>query len=123
MIEFNDNKPIYRQILDFAYHSILSGAWAEGEMIPSVRELTSELGVNNRTVLKALDELQALKVIEPRRGMGFRLANNGVEIVRKEKQRDFFEKALPEIIEQMKILEIPLEEVAKRLSEADNRKS
>ncbi len=123
MIEFNDNKPIYRQILDFAYHSILSGVWAEGEMIPSVRELTSELGVNNRTVLKALDELQALKVIEPRRGMGFRLANNGVEIVRKEKQRDFFEKALPEIIEQMKILEIPLEEVAKRLSEADNRKS
>ncbi len=123
MIEFNDNKPIYRQILDFAYHSILSGVWAEGEMIPSVRELTSELGVNNRTVLKALDELKALKVIEPRRGMGFRLANNGVEIVRKEKQRDFFEKALPEIIEQMKILEIPLEEVAKRLSEADNRKS
>ncbi len=123
MIEFNDNKPIYRQILDFAYHSILSGAWAEGEMIPSVRELTSELGVNNRTVLKALDELQALNVIEPRRGMGFRLANNGMEIVRKEKQRDFFEKALPEIIEQMKILEIPLEEVAKRLSEADNRKS
>ncbi len=123
MIEFNDNKPIYRQILDFAYHSILSGAWAEGEMIPSVRELTSELGVNNRTVLKALDELQALNVIEPRRGMGFRLANNGMEIVRKEKQRDFFEKALPEIIEQMKILEIPLEEVAKRLSEADSRKS
>ncbi len=121
MMEFNDNKPIYRQILDFAYHSILSGAWPEGDMIPSVRELTSELGVNNRTVMKALDELQALSVIEPRRGMGFRLANNAVEIVRKEKQREFFEKTLPEIIEQMRMLGIPSEEVAAILSKADNK--
>ena len=119
MMEFNDNKPIYRQILDYAFHHILSGAWIAGEMIPSVRELTSELGVNNRTVLKALDELQALNVIESRRGMGFRLANNGMDIVRKEKQREFFEKTIPGIIEEMKILDISSEEVASILSKAE----
>ncbi len=111
-MEFNDNKPIYRQILDYTFHHILSGDWPPGDMIPSVRELTSELGVNNRTVLKALDELQSLKVIEPRRGMGFLLAKNGEEIVRKEKQKEFFEKTLPGIVDEMKILGISADEVA-----------
>ena len=119
MMEFNDNKPIYRQILDYAFHCILSGTWHEGEMIPSVRDLTAELGVNNRTVLKALDELQSLHAIEPRRGMGFLLAENGMEIVRNEKKRQFFKKTIPGIIEEMKILGISPEEVLSILSKAD----
>lgn len=120
-MEFNENKPIYRQILDYAFQCILSGTWHPGEMIPSVRELTSELGVNNRTVLKALDELQNLHAIESRRGMGFLLAKDGVERVRKEKQREFFEKTLPEFIDEMRILGIPSEEVANILSKFDKK--
>ena len=118
-MEFNDNKPIYRQILDYAFNRILTDVWKAGEMIPSVRELTSELGVNNRTVLKALDELQSLKVIESRRGLGFMLAKNGVEIIRKEKKREFFENTIPEIIDEMRILGISPEEVADILAKAD----
>lgn len=118
-MEFSDNKPIYRQILDYAFNCILAGDWREGEMIPSVRELTSELGVNNRTVLKALDELQSLKVIEPRRGLGFLLAMNGKEIVRNEKQREFFENTIPQIIDEMRILGISPEEVAAMLAKTD----
>ncbi len=121
MIEFNDNKPIYRQILDYAFNRILKGIWKPGEMIPSVRELTSELGVNNRTVLKALDELQALKVIEPRRGMGFLLAMDGAEIVRKEKKNEFFDKTIPEIISQMNILGISPEEVSALLNKPNSQ--
>lgn len=120
-MEFNDNKPIYRQILDYAFNCILKGVWREGEMIPSVRELTAELGVNNRTVLKAFDELQNLKVIEPRRGLGFLLVKNGVEIIRKEKKREFFENTLPMIMEEMRILGISSEEVAAILAKS-NRK-
>ncbi|MDE6637655.1 MAG: GntR family transcriptional regulator [Muribaculaceae bacterium] len=121
MMEFNDNKPIYRQILDYAFHCILSGVWISGEMIPSVRELTAELGVNNRTVLKALDELQNLHAIESRRGMGFLLAKNGVEIVRNERKREFFEKTIPGLIEEMMILGITSDEVVTILSKADNK--
>ena len=90
-------------------------------MIPSVRDLTCELGVNNRTVLKALDELQSLKVIESRRGLGFLLAQNGVEIIRKEKQKEFFENTIPKIIEEMRILGISYEEVAAILAKADRK--
>ena len=120
MMEFNDNKPIYRQILDYAFYCILSGNWHEGEMIPSVRELTSELGVNNRTVLKALDELQSLSVIEPRRGVGFLLAKNGVDIIRNEKKREFFEKTIPKFIEEMRLLGISSEKVVSILAKNDN---
>ncbi len=121
MMEFNDNKPIYRQILDYAFNCILTGVWREGQMIPSVRELTSELGVNNRTVLKALDELQDLKVIESRRGLGFMLAKNAVDIIRKEKRREFFEKTIPEIVNEMRILGISSEEVVAILAKSDGK--
>lgn len=118
-MEFNDNKPIYRQILDYSFTRILTGTWKAGEMIPSVRELTLELGVNSRTVLKALDELQSLKVIESRRGLGFQLAQNGVEIIKKERQREFFENTIPQIIEEMRILGISSEELAAILTKYD----
>ena len=88
-------------------------------MIPSVRELTAELGVNNRTVLKALDELQNLHAIESRRGMGYLLAKNGEEIVRNERKREFFKKTLPGIIEEMRLLGISSEEVASILSKSE----
>lgn len=119
-MEFNDNKPIYRQILDYAFNCILTGVWRAGETIPSVRELTCELGVNSRTVLKAFDELQDLRVIESRRGLGFLLAQNGVEIIRRERKRDFFENTLPQIIEEMRILGISPEEVTSMLSKTDD---
>lgn len=105
-MEFNDNKPIYRQIVDYAFNRILSGIWHPGSMIPSVRELTADLGVNSRTVLKAFDELQALGVIEPRRGMGFLLSSDAHARVLEARKREFFDNAMPAIISEMKLLGI-----------------
>ncbi|MDE6027744.1 MAG: GntR family transcriptional regulator [Muribaculaceae bacterium] len=51
MIEFSDNKPIYRQIVDHACNLILNGSWEPGARVPSVRELAAELGVNTRCLL------------------------------------------------------------------------
>ncbi|MCM1449634.1 MAG: GntR family transcriptional regulator [Clostridiales bacterium] len=115
MVEFNDNKPIYRQIVDYAFNCILNGEWRPGEMIPSVRELTGELCVNNRTVLKALDELQVLDVIESKRGMGFLLGADAVEKVRHERRREFIEVTVPQIVAEMKALGITKEELVDML--------
>lgn len=115
-MEFNDNKPIYRQIVDYAFNSILNGMWLPGSMVPSVRELTGELGVNNRTVLRAFDELQDMEVIESKRGMGFMLRADAKEKVRSVKRREFLEVTLPAIIAEMKALGINSEELAAMLS-------
>ncbi len=50
-MEFKPDKPIYRQIIDYAFGCILSGGWRPGEKVPSVRELAVELAVNSHTVL------------------------------------------------------------------------
>ena len=56
-MEFNTSKPIYRQIVDFCYHEIATENWAAEGRIPSVKDLSVKLAVNNRTILNAYDEL------------------------------------------------------------------
>ena len=111
MMEFNDNKPIYRQIVDYAFNRIIEGAWPPGEKIPSVRELAADLGVNSRTVLKAMEDLQDADVIEPRRGMGFILADDASDKVTGARRREFFDVTLPALAEEMQRLGITPDEL------------
>lgn len=110
-MEFSDNKPIYRQIVDYAYLQILTGDWRPGERVPSVRELTAQMGVNARTVLKAMDDLQADGMIIPKRGMGFMLAADAADKVASARRREFFNTTLPAFREEMRLLGIEPGEV------------
>lgn len=116
MMEFNDNKPIYKQIVEYAFNNIIDGMWQPGSRIPSVRELAADLGVNSRTVLKAMEDLQELSVIEPRRGMGFILKPNAAEAVYDERKREFFNVMLPALQAEMQRLGITTQELINRLS-------
>lgn len=120
MIEFNDNKPIYRQIVDFAINRILEGDWHPGEMIPSVRELSVEMSVNTRTVQKAFDELQTLDMIAARRGMGFMLLDDAADKARLTRRREFFDVFMPKLLDEMQALGIPAEEVTSIITKAAN---
>lgn len=111
MIEFNDNKPIYRQIADYAYNAIMSGQWKPEAIIPSVRELSAQLGVNSRTVLKAMEQLQNNGIINMRRGLGFQLSPDAPAIVTQVRRREFFSQALPAIAEEMKRLGLSASEI------------
>lgn len=114
-MEFNDNKPIYKQIVDFAFNCIIEGKWTPGARVPSVRELATDMGVNTRTVLKAMEDLQALHVIEPKRGMGFLLAADAPEIVGDARRREFFETTLPALRSEMQRLGISTDELIAQL--------
>lgn len=115
MMEFSDNKPIYRQIADYAFNCIIERLWLPGEKIPSVRELAAGLGVNTRTVLKAMEYLQDAGVIIPRRGMGFMLAPDAGEKVIAERRREFFDVTLPAVGDEMTRLGITVEELVEGL--------
>jgi GntR family transcriptional regulator len=54
-MDFKTNKPIYQQIVDFCFSKILTREWRAEERVVSVRELSTQLAVNSRTVLKAYD--------------------------------------------------------------------
>ena len=115
MIEFSDNKPIYRQIVDHAYNLILNGSWEPETRVPSVRELAAELGVNTRTVLKAMEELQDARIIYSRRGMGFILSEDAPQKVLSQLRHEFFEITIPRISTEMKALGISPEEMIEAL--------
>lgn len=61
MIEINyrDGRPIYEQVKDGFKKLILSGALREGDRLPSVRELSTQLAVNPNTIQRAYRELEA----------------------------------------------------------------
>ncbi len=110
-MDFNNDKPIFRQIVDLCHERIMAGDWREGERIPSVRELGVELKVNAHTALKAYDMLQAEGVIEQRRGLGFFLSPGAPDQVLEARRREFLDEELPALFARMDTLGLSLDEV------------
>ncbi|MBR5783099.1 MAG: GntR family transcriptional regulator [Clostridia bacterium] len=67
---FDNNIPIYIQLVEQLKTYIVSGALAAGERLPSVRELAMMTKVNPNTVQKALGELENLGLIYTERTNG-----------------------------------------------------
>lgn len=67
---FNNDKPIYSQIIHLLKLEIVSGKLAPGSRLPGVRELAMEAGVNPNTMQRAFAELE-------RSGLCFTQRNNG----------------------------------------------
>jgi GntR family transcriptional regulator len=67
--------PITRQIVDQLRAQWAAGALQSGDQLPSVRQLAHELAVNQNTVLRVYERLEAEGVIERRHGSGTYVAN------------------------------------------------
>ncbi|MGL5440225.1 MAG: GntR family transcriptional regulator [Filifactoraceae bacterium] len=70
MMKFNNDAPIYSQIVELVESRIISGEYSSGSRFPSVRELAFEVGVNPNTMQKAMVELERRKLIETVRNSG-----------------------------------------------------
>lgn len=110
-MNFNNNKPIYRQIIDYCFGCIMSGGWEADAKIPSVRELAMTMAVNSHTVLKAFEYLQAHDIIYPRRGMGYYLTPDAPARVTATRQQDFYSETLPALFEEMRMLGISMSDL------------
>ncbi|KAA5543591.1 GntR family transcriptional regulator [Roseiconus nitratireducens] len=71
--------PIYRQIIDQVQALIVGGHLHDGQMLPSVRAMATELGVNPMTISKAYARLEADGVVERVRGKGMRILRPAVD--------------------------------------------
>ncbi|MBO4916038.1 MAG: GntR family transcriptional regulator [Oscillospiraceae bacterium] len=58
-LNYRDARPIYEQVRDGLRRLIISGAIADGEKLPSVRQLASQLAINPNTIQRAYNELEA----------------------------------------------------------------
>ena len=67
---FDNERPIYLQLVEILKLEILSGKLKKGERIPSVRELALKMKVNPNTMQRALAELENEKLIYTERTNG-----------------------------------------------------
>lgn len=70
MYEFDNNIPIYIQLVEIIKLDIISGKMKPGYKLPSVRVYANTLKVNPNTMQKALNELENLKLIYTERTNG-----------------------------------------------------
>lgn len=110
-MEFKNTKGIFLQIADSISEKVIEGKYPPGEKIPSVRDLASEMGVNPNTVMRTYSELQNRGIIDNKRGIGYYVSDEAVNIIRQWKRKEFFETDLPVIARQVRILNITLEEL------------
>jgi len=67
---FDNNKPIYMQIMDKIKLQIISHKLEPNQQLPTVRELASEAGVNPNTIQRALSDLEREGFVYTKRTAG-----------------------------------------------------
>jgi len=70
MTQWREDVPIFLQIRQRMIEMILNGTINEGDALPSVRQVATDLAVNPLTVTKSYQSLVDLSIVEKRRGMG-----------------------------------------------------
>lgn len=70
----SDKRPLYLQIMEQIKQKIAVGDWAEGQAIPSIRQLAVELEVSVITVKRAYYELEREGIIVTQHGKGSQVA-------------------------------------------------
>ena len=69
-LSFDNNIPIYIQLLEYLKIYLISGVFKSGDKLPSVRDFANTFKVNPNTMQKALSELEDMKLIYTERTNG-----------------------------------------------------
>ena len=114
--KWNEDQPIYRQLRDRVVAMILEGVLADGDALPSVRNVAAEYRLNPLTVLKGYQELVDEGLVEKKRGRGM-FVNEGarIQLLKDERER-FLEKDWPEIVATIERLGLEKDELLKSIT-------
>lgn len=83
--KFDNERPIYIQLVELLRIEIISGKITPGERMPSVRELSLKLIVNPNTLQKALSELEDEGLIYTERTNG-KFVTDNIKLIEKVKK-------------------------------------
>ena len=103
---WDQDRPIYRQLMEQIVARILDNTYREGEMLPSVRQLASDYVVNPLTAARAYRELE--EYTETRRGIGLVVKEGVRDLLLRREQKRFLREQWPVIRERIKALEAEL---------------
>lgn len=79
-IDMRSPVPIYDQIKRGVREEIIKGKLKEGDTLPSIREMASQIRVNPNTVARAYRELEMEGTIMARQGLGYIVVSDGEKV-------------------------------------------
>ena len=88
IISNSSSVPIYEQIKNQIIDQIISDELNEGEAIPSIRLLASDIKISVMTIKKAYDELESEGYIKSVQGKGTFVAPKNKELVRENANKE-----------------------------------
>lgn len=107
VIDYQDRRPIYEQIVERFQMLILKGVLEQDEQMPSVRKLAVELSINPNTIQKAYSILEQQGYIYPVKGRGNFVSEKGSLI---QEKKNLFWQEYQGIVKKGKELGITAEE-------------
>lgn len=114
---FDNERPIYIQLVEKLKAQIVSGELKQGERIPSVRELALAARVNPNTMQKALVELENIGLVYTERTNG-KFVTNNKELIEKIK-KELAKEKINNYLNEMKSIGITYKEAARYLQEIE----
>lgn len=112
---FDNERPIYIQLVEIIRIQIVSGKLKKGQKIPSVRELALIMKVNPNTMQKALVELENEKLIYTERTNG-KYVTEDEKLIEKVK-KELAKEKVNNYLKSMNSIGISFEEALKYLQE------
>lgn len=112
-MEFNQEKPIYRQITDWMSDKILRREWCAGDRIPSVRDVAAKLQVNPNTAMRAYEGLQGEGIIYNKRGIGYFVSEDACAKIVESEKAEFLTEILPGIFSRLELLGLNADDLYK----------
>ncbi len=110
-MDYNVNKPIYRQIADYVMKEVLLEHWKSGDKVLSVRQLAVKMQVNQNTVFRSFEWLVSHEIIIMKRGIGYFVTEEAKRIVTDIMKDDFYKNHLPRFQELLDLLKLKIEDV------------
>ena len=98
-LDYRDARLIYEQVRDNLRRLMVSGAIQEGEKLPSVRSLASNLAINPNTIQRAYESLEAEGYVYSIPGKGsFAAPRTGVDEERRDRLLGQFDSLTAELL-------------------------
>jgi GntR family transcriptional regulator len=119
---WNNDQPIYKQLRDRVAVLVMDGAIAEGDSVPSVRQVSAAEKINHITVAKAYQELVDEGVLEMKRGRGMFVLEGARQKLIAAERIKFAQIEVPALFERLAHIGVSIDELQAALSDIEETK-
>ena len=116
MKKFAENIPIYLQLKTEVEEAILNASLKAEEALDSIRAMAAKYSINPLTVSKAVQELEDEGVIYKKRGIGFYVAPDAQENLRRRHMQTYLETEVKSFVRKAHQLGIGLQNILELIS-------